>query len=151
MRTEERQKDGEAAASGDAALDEQPPKTDKISIWEWLAALIGLISVVAVIGFILYRGIAGSEAPPEVEIRTETVERVGDAYLVRFSAYNRGGETASTLVLEAELSRGAEKTETSQVTISYLPADSIRRGGFYFRQDPRQFKLQTRVVGYQEP
>ena len=35
--------------------------------------------------------------------------------------------------------------------LDYLPPHSKRRGGLFFTRDPRQFELQARAFGYEEP
>lgn len=134
--------------NGDSQNENKAPQ---ISVWEWLTAFVGLALVVGAIGFTLYKAIWGSEEPPDIKIRIESIEPRGDVYLVKFSALNQGGYTAAGLALEAELTRGAEKIETSHTTIDFLPSHSVRNGGFYFRKDPRQYDLQTRAVGYEQP
>lgn len=124
---------------------------NQVSVWEWLIAFVGFVLVVGVIVFLLYKAFLGSELPPDVKLQLESVEQVSNGYLVKFSALNRGSETLAGVLIEAELKRGEEKTETSQTTINFLPAHSIRRGGFFFRSDPRQSNLQMHTLGYEEP
>lgn len=126
-------------------------KNKQPSVWEWVAAFIGLVLVVGTIGFMLYKAIWVKDSSPDVEVQIESVEQVSNGYLVKFRALNRGGTTAAGLIIEAELKRGAEKLETNQTTIDFLPSNSVRNGGFFFTNDPRQFDLQLRAVGYQHP
>ena len=121
------------------------------SVWEWAVAFIGLVLVVGAIGFMLYKAIWVKDSSPEVEVQIESVEQVNNGYLVKFRALNRGGTTAAGLIIEAELKRGAEKIETNQTTIDFLPSNSFRNGGFFFTNDPQQNDLQIRAVGYQQP
>jgi uncharacterized protein (TIGR02588 family) len=126
-------------------------KNKQPSVWEWIVAFIGLVLVAGAIGFMLYKAIWVKDSSPDVEVQIESVEQVNNGYLVKFRALNRGGTTAAGLIIEAELKRGAEEIETSQTAIDFLPSNSIRQGGFFFTNDPRQYDLQTRPVGYQQP
>ena len=74
-----------------------------------------------------------------------------DGFLLQFQAVNEGGTTADGVIVEGELKRGMEKVESSQTTITHLPAESERGGGLYFSQDPRQFDFRVRALGYEEP
>jgi uncharacterized protein (TIGR02588 family) len=74
-----------------------------------------------------------------------------NGYLVQFHAVNQGGSTAAGVVIGGELRRDAETIESSHTTLNYLPANSERGGGLFFTHDPRQFDLQMRALGYEEP
>ena len=41
--------------------------------------------------------------------------------------------------------------ETSDITFDYVPGHAERKGGLFFRQDPRMHKLELRALGYQTP
>lgn len=73
-------------------------------------------------------------------------------YLVQFNAFNEGGSTAEGVVIEGKLRRGPDPAvETSHTTLDYLPSHSELKGGLFFTQDPRQFDLQLRALGYEVP
>lgn len=124
---------------------------NQTSVWEWIFAFIGLALVVGAIGFMLYEALWESESPPDIKVQVESINEISSGYLVKFRAVNQGGATASEVMIEAELKRGEEKVETSQTTVDFLPARSTRKGGFFFKHDPRQFDLQIRPVGYRQP
>ncbi|HSK74294.1 MAG TPA: TIGR02588 family protein [Pyrinomonadaceae bacterium] len=136
---------------GNSSSNENRNKNKQPSVWEWIVAFIGLILVVGAIGFMLYKAVWVKDSSPDVEVQIESVEQVNNGYLVKFRALNRGGTTAAGLIIEAELKRGAEKIETNQTTIDFLPSNSVRNGGFFFTNDPQQNDLQIRAVGYQQP
>lgn len=148
---EENKKDKRDSEDRNSSPNERQNKEDKISVWEWITAFIGLALVTGAIGFMLYNAAAGSETPPSVTLRVEKIEQIENGYLVKFSALNKGSETIAEVAIEAELKAGGEKTETKQVTLHYLPSHSVRKGGFFFQNDPRQFDLQMSAVGYEQP
>jgi uncharacterized protein (TIGR02588 family) len=127
------------------------PEHDEISSYEWAVAALGMLLVLASIGFILYEELATSESPPDVHVSTESILRSGDGYLVAFKAENRGGSTAASLAIEGELSRGGVIVEMSEATIDYLPPRSHRSGGLFFSEDPSGGTIDLRASGFADP
>jgi len=118
---------------------------------EWLAAGVGAALFAAMIGYMIVVGLKEAEGVPSVRISTEAPVRHGDTFLVRFDARNEGNQTASGLVVRATLFQGETEIETSEVTIDYLPTDSTRSGGFFFKHDPQAYSLELAPVGYLDP
>lgn len=117
----------------------------------WAIALLGLVLVLGSIAFLLYEAAAGDSSPPDVTVRVESVLATRNGFLVRFRAVNEGGTTAEGLTVEGVLRSGAESVETSNTTLQYVPAHSEREGGLFFTSDPRQYELQVRAKGYEQP
>ena len=59
--------------------------------------------------------------------------------------------TAAAVQIEGELLDGERVIATSQVTLDYVPGNSERRGGLFFREDPEAHGLKVRALGYAEP
>lgn len=139
--------------NGDSQTDDSQDKkqTKKPSVWEWVTAFVGLALVLGAVGFMFYKAVWGENSPPDVIVQVEAVEQLNNGHLVKFRAVNQGGSTAEGVVIEAELKRGGEKLETSQMTIDFLPVNSVRQGGFFFTNNPQQYDLQVRPLGYQQP
>ena len=124
---------------------------ERISALEWVVAALGLLLVVGAVAFLAVDAVRGGDRPPDVVVRADTVVALeGGGWLVRFSARNRGRETAASVGIAGEL-RDAAGTETSRVTLDYLPGRSARTGGLFFRRDPRRAELRLRAEGYQAP
>jgi uncharacterized protein (TIGR02588 family) len=121
------------------------------SRWEWVAAAVSTALVLAVVGYLLYDAVARPRTPPAVEVRADTVLRSGGLWLVEFSAHNRGHGTAAAVKIEGELMEGDSAVEASDAVLDYVPGESVRRGGLFFRADPRAYRLELRAHGYQEP
>jgi uncharacterized protein (TIGR02588 family) len=140
-----------------AAVDEpragslKQQENNAIPIWEWIVAAIGFMLVAGVIGFLLYEALAGNRLPPDLKLSVDSVVQTRNGYLVKITAVNQGGTTAEGVDIEGELRRGTEPVERSQTTIDYLPPRSEKRAGLFFTRDPRQFDLQVRPFGYEEP
>lgn len=118
---------------------------------EWLAAAVGLILVVGAVGFMIYQAVAQEKTPPNISVAVDSIKPNGDGFLVGFRVVNRGTQTASALNIEGELKKGEESIETSSVTLDYAPSNSGRKGGLFFTKNPKDFDLQIRATGYEEP
>jgi uncharacterized protein (TIGR02588 family) len=121
------------------------------SRWEWVAAAASTALVLAVVGYLLYDGVARPRTPPDIQVAADTVLRSGGLWLVEFRATNDGHETAASVKIEGELMQGDSSVEASEAVLDYVPGRSVRHGGLFFRQDPRAFRLELRAHGYQEP
>jgi uncharacterized protein (TIGR02588 family) len=126
-------------------------ESNAIPIWEWIVAALGLVIVTGVLGFLLYEALGGNQLPPDVKLSVDSVAQTGNGYLVKITAVNQGGSTAEGVIVEGQLKNGTEPVERSQTTLEYLPPHSKKRAGLFFTRDPRQFELQVRPFGYEEP
>lgn len=118
---------------------------------EWLVAAIGLVLLVASLGYLVYDALAGNGAPPSPQVRATGIERQGDRFLVRVQVANESRATAADLRVEGELRRGAEVVERSETQFPFLPGQSVREGGLFFRHDPRALELVLSARSYQKP
>ncbi len=124
---------------------------ESIPFWEWVAAAVGAVLVIGSIGFMLFHAIAGDDSPPDIAIQADSILAVEGGYLVMIRTRNEGGSTAAGVTVEGELSSDTGKIETSGTTVDYVPPRSERYGGLFFTRDPRQYRLDLRAKGYQEP
>src|SRR5688572_22051116 len=119
--------------------------------WMWGIALLGLALVAGSIAFMVYEAVAGDSSPPDIKVHVDATIQIRKGYLVKFRAVNDGGSTAEGLTVEGVLRNGAEILETSDTVVEYVPAHSEREGGLFFTSDPRQYQLQLRAKGYENP
>jgi uncharacterized protein (TIGR02588 family) len=143
-----------SAATGGGARDGKSTRTQQpvgeISKWEWVAGAIGLVLVLAAVGF-MARAASQPATPPRLVIAADSVTASGDGYLVHFTARNEGRATAASVTVEGELRAAAGAAVRSTTTLDFVPAGSMRRGGLYFASDPRLGALELRAGGYAEP
>jgi uncharacterized protein (TIGR02588 family) len=137
--------DGDGKSKRDDQEKESPPA------WEWFVAGIGALLVLACFGYLAYHAMARGDGPPAPEIRLLSVERQEGGHLIRVRVYNRSASTAEGLRLAGLLLRDGEVVERSQVVLQYLPGDSWREAGLYFRRDPAVFELRQAPQGYEVP
>ena len=126
-------------------------KEDSPSVLEWIFAGLGLLIVAGAVGFMIYRGATKGDAPPQVKIEVESITQTGDHHTVSFRVSNTGDTTAAALTIEGELRSGDKSEETSDVTLTYLPAQSVRRGSLFFTKDPNAYQFQIRAKGFEHP
>ncbi len=126
----------------------------KTPLWERLMGVVGLIFLLAIAGYLAYEAMQPS-TPAAVTVTTEGVLSIAGGYLVEVRATNLGESTAATVAVEGTLrppdDPGGEPVATSIITFDYIPADATRRGGLFFVQDPAQYLLEVRALGYTDP
>ena len=114
---------------------------------EWLTGGLGAVVFCVMLGMLIATGVNGADAPPDVRISVERVSPVRGGYVVEFEAENAGDATAADVEITAELSSG----ESASLHFDYLAPHSSRRGGVFFRSDPRASDLSLRAEGYSDP
>jgi uncharacterized protein (TIGR02588 family) len=131
------------------------PRQDKgprEPLLEWIAAGLGLVLTLGVLGVIGREAIAGdAEEPPAIEVRAVSVRPLASGFRVEVVAANRAGGTGAAVAIEGELMSGETSVETSDFTFDYVPGHAERRGGLFFKEDPRKHRLELRALGYQQP
>ncbi|MFC3126494.1 hypothetical protein ACFOD4_15630 [Pseudoroseomonas globiformis] len=120
---------------------------------ERLAGLLGLIMLVAVLGILLHQALLRPDTPPGIRLEAGTAEALGPGlgYHLPVTAQNLGNQTAASLRVQGEIRREGQVVETSLLEFDYVPDRSQRRGGLFFREDPRQGELVLRPLGYADP
>ena len=122
----------------------------EVSKWEWLVGGIGLLVLLALLGF-LARETTAPQTPPDLVARVDSVSRGTAGWLAHVRVDNRGRGTALSVTVEGELATAAGDTVRSETTLDFVPGVSRRAAGLLFAQDPRLGNLEVRVSGYQEP
>lgn len=123
----------------------QPPRTPLL---EWIAAGIGLILLLIVLGAVGQEAITGSaDEPPAITVTAGQVTQTGSGYVVAFEASNASRGTAAAVEIEGKLPSG----ETSTATLDYVPGRGKTAGGLFFKEDPRGQHLELRALGFQTP
>jgi uncharacterized protein (TIGR02588 family) len=130
----------------DDDLREPPP-----SPWEWACAFIGLVLLLASVGYLLHDAFTGQEGVPAPLVRLLDVQQQDGRYLARVQVFNQGRATAAALRVQGELRRGSEVVESSELEFQHVPGKSTREGGLFFVQDPRALQLQLSARSYQKP
>ena len=146
--TKERQ---DRKAEKEQKREEEQKKQKGPSLLEWIAAGIGALITLTLVGLIVLEA-AGPTAPvPVLSIKPVIFAHERGASIVQVEVTNHSSETAASLNIEGELRRGGETVETSNATLAYLPGHSTRSAGIIFSRDPRAFDLSVRATGFEVP
>lgn len=121
------------------------------SPWEWAAASVSTLLVLALAGYMIHQGVTNRGGAPEITVQVDSVSPVAGRYRVEFRARNRGDATAAGLHVEGELRADTGQVETSEVTIDYVPAGARRKAVLWFTHDPRRHHLTIRPTGHDLP
>lgn len=127
------------------------PRKDSPPFWEWVAASVGLLLVVASLGYLTYDAVAATPDAPAPAIEVIAVKQQDSRYLVRVRVHNRARATAEGLRITGLLKRNGEVVESTEAEFRYLPGRSWREGGLFFSRDPAAFELELGPKGYQKP
>lgn len=120
-------------------------------VWEWILAGVGAVLIATAMGTALYR-VASTEDPPVAfEIEVVSTTRTASGFAVDFRVKNTGSKSAAAVNIEGKLTKNGEDVETSNATVTYVPADSEREGGLFFTNDPQVHQMQIRATGYEKP
>ena len=126
-------------------------ETTQTPLLEWVFAVIGLILVVGVVGFLIYEISTDQGKPANLNVKVEEIIPNDKGFLVKFALENTGDETAADVTVEGEVKKGTESLEKSDVTVDYVPSHSEKKGGMFFTKDPRSSDFIIRAKGYNEP
>lgn len=119
---------------------------------EWIAAAIGLLLTLAVLGALGWESLKGSDnQPPVIETGIGGITPTRAGYVVEIELRNRSSVTAAAVEVEGELTRADGTVATSATTVDYVPGDSTRNAGLFFEDDPRRHQLEVRALGFAEP
>jgi uncharacterized protein (TIGR02588 family) len=119
---------------------------------EWIAAGLGLLLTLAMLGTIGWEMIAGGgDRPPAIEARIERIVPTGGGYVVEIALRNESPATAAAVQVQGELTKPDGEVATSGATLDYVPGESTRHAGLFFKEDPRLGRLEVRTLGYAQP
>jgi uncharacterized protein (TIGR02588 family) len=137
-----------------ANREKHPPvrkREMRTPITEWVLGGIGIVLLAACIVFLVYEGLNNGEEPGRLGTAVMEIVAAGEHHVVTFRLHNSGSQTLSNLRVSARLLDGEREIERATTVIDYLPGRSSREGGFYFKHDPHDFKLEIAPEGYQKP
>lgn len=118
---------------------------------EWAVFTLGLVAVLATIGYLVYDAATGESSPPDLRVEIGPPLRRSGAFAVPVTVHNRGGETAEGVRVEVSLAVPGSPPEHADFDVAFIPRRSRREGWVTFRQDPRKGRLTGRAAGYEKP
>lgn len=138
-------------------MGEQREKPEELAewstppFWERAVALVGALMFAGLLAYLFIDAVWGDVSPPDIEAAVEAIENNGQDYVVTFVTRNVGGRTASQVLVRGRLMRDGELLEEAEATFAYIPSGSERRGGLFFRENPRQGTIELLPSGYVDP
>jgi uncharacterized protein (TIGR02588 family) len=119
---------------------------------EWVAAAIGGLLTLGLLGFIGWQALQGTGGEPAaVQVLAGQVTPFAGGFVVEVTARNLSPETAASVEVEGSIQQDGEALETATLSFDYVPGHSERRGGLFFRNDPAAHALEVRALGFEEP
>lgn len=120
---------------------------DGVSLFEWIAAGIGLALVLIALSVSAWGALPGERSPVAIEVRLVAVRQTPYGFVAEIEAINHGGGAASQVVVSG--TAGArDAPDTAEVTFDYIPKQSSARGGLIFEHNPRAGGLRLRAKSY---
>ncbi|MEB3357936.1 MAG: TIGR02588 family protein [Synechococcales bacterium] len=132
---------------------EETKQTGGRSPAEWLGFGIAVTILGGIVSLVGYLWISeDTQAPPQITVsRTEGIRQEPGQFYVPFTVTNRGGETAASVQVVAELRQNGEVVEAGEQLIDYLSRGEVEEGAFIFTQNPAEGELVLRVASYTLP
>jgi uncharacterized protein (TIGR02588 family) len=118
---------------------------------EWAVFAVGLVLVLATLGFLVRESIVGTGGPPEVVARLGEARPSASGYLIPVEVANIGQSTAEDVLVPIFLELPGGKQEEAELNIAFLPRDSKRDGWVSFRGDPRRGTLRLGAIAFEVP
>lgn len=127
------------------------PAAGKTPVAEWIAAGLGLVLTLSVLGYSIWESVAQDGGPPVLSVTAEAPVATAVGFVVPIEVRNAGEATAAAVEVRGELQAPDGRSETAHATLAYVPAGGEARAGVVFRNDPRSGRLSLAVEGYEEP
>ena len=121
------------------------------NLLEWTVFAIGLVLVLATLGYLVRESIADEGKPPDVVVRLGEPRPSESGYLVPVEVANDGPTTAEDVLVPIFLEMPDGRREEAELSIAFLPRDSKRHGWVSFRGDPRGGTLSLGAIAFEVP
>ena len=124
---------------------------ERTPIAEWLAAGLGFVLTIGVIGYLLGETLHDRASPPSLYARAEPAQRTDGGYVLPVVVSNSSYATAAGVGIRGTLKQNGEIVEERKATFTYVPGRGEARGGLVFQRDPAGLDLRVAAEGYEEP
>ncbi len=117
---------------------------------EWTVFGVGLVLVMATVGYLVREVVTTGSKPPELVVSLGPARSVTHGFQVPVTVVNRGDQVAEDVSVLITLATRTEREE-AVLGIAFLPHQSKREGWVTFRADPGTGDLQVGPVVYASP
>jgi uncharacterized protein (TIGR02588 family) len=132
-----------------------PPNRSELvsqtSATEWVAAGVGLLLTLGVLGYVMTDLVSESDQTPELTVTASQSVRVAHGYLLPITVRNAAAATAAAVKVSGRLERQGVLHEERHAEFAYVPGEGAAKGGLLFERDPHLSELKLRVEGFEEP
>lgn len=120
---------------------------------EWVTFSVASSILIAIVGLVSFTWIKQpAQKPPVLVINNnKPLRKLNGQYYVPFEVVNRGGQTAASVQVKAELRINGKVEETGEQQIEFLSRKEKETGAFIFSQNPEKGELILRVASYKSP
>ena len=119
---------------------------------EWITFGIASAILSTVVGLVIYVWLGQQRQPPILSVTYEkTIRQVNRQFYVPFILKNKGGETAESVRVIAELETSDGTKEQGEQEVDFLSGGEEQEGAFIFNKNPKNGKLNLRVTSYRLP
>lgn len=127
-------------------------KPKRYPLIEWASAAIGLMIIAIMVGLLAVEAIRDrGGVPPILEAKVAGLVASRGGYVLEIDVFNGAHATAASVQIEGVLKQGEADVETSNASVAYVPGESHRRAAIVFTRDPRDYRLELRVTGFERP
>ena len=120
-------------------------------LWEKIVGVAGLVLLCVGFAYLSWEKITREKSPLHISFAIDSIVEVETEFLVKVKVENAGFQSATALQVEGALLMDGKEVETHEMQVDYIPSNSNRRIGVFFKQDPRLGTLEFRALGFQEP
>ena len=122
----------------------------KRNVVEWAVLVASVAAILVLVGVLLIAALGESQpADPRVELRAGEARAGALGWIMPATVTNGGDEAAEDVVLEASATV-AGQTETSEVVVEFLPAQTAVEIAFAFSAKPDD-AVSVRLIGFRLP
>lgn len=123
---------------------------------EWTVFACGLLLTLATVAYLAYDALTLEGTPPSIALKLGKPRILSTpggekSFMVPVEAFNRGQQTAEGVHIEVSAKFSGAPEQSADYDIAFLPRGSSREGWVAFEGDPKQAKLNARVLGYEIP
>ena len=116
---------------------------------EWAIGIVSAIMIVAIVGFLVFRGVTTTGGVPSLTVTTEQAADFAETGQLLFSVRNDGSRAAANVIVSAVFDDGPGEEERRSVHIDHVSAGSTKTGGLYLPKGTTEFEVM--VEGYADP
>jgi uncharacterized protein (TIGR02588 family) len=118
---------------------------------EWAVFAVGMILVLATLGFLVRESLVASGGTAEVVVRLGSPKPSAGGFMVPVEVENAGQGTAEDVKVTVVLETSGAEPEEAELDIAFLPRDSRRNGWVTFRNDPGRGSLRLGPITFEDP